>query len=381
MRVLYVSNFDPELNAGASGSICGITTTLAGRGHEVDVIWRDTRPRLFSNQAAHELLELPWRQYAQVKEAMKTKRYDMVSISQPFSYLVYERLRPLHPETVFLNRTHGWEDRVYALRARWEPHRDASTPVLARLRRGLTHQACLRTLRSCDGIIAPAHRCASFILKNYNFPPDKIAVIPHGLYPPFFEQTLPERSENGPSKLLYIGNYLPLKGSKVLEAVLPSIAKKFSDISMTFVVGARDVEFVRKFYTPFFGSRLEVLPWTDRENLVSVYGSHHIFLFPSLFEGFGKTFLEAMACGMCVVGFEEGGLPDLATPDKEAFSCPPGDLDEFERLLEEAIRNPEKRRLVGERAKQAVRHYTWDRSVERLENFYESLQTRKRKAP
>ncbi len=377
MQILYVSNFDPEINAGASGSIYGVTSALARKGHDVDIIWRDKREPIFMNQALFEAFELPWRQYGQVKEAFDRKRYDLVSISQPFGYLVYERLKPRHPEAIFLNRTHGWEDRVYANRGRWSEKLSGAASLLSTARQAFTHQACRRSLRACDGLVTPGSKCAKYVLENYSIPKEKVSVIPHGLYSNFFDQPLPERKLSGPAKLLYVGNYLPIKGSKVLEAVLPKIARRFPDVTIGFVVGAPHMEQVKKIYGPLFGERLEVYPWTERKNLVSVYGSHDIFLFSSLFEGFGKTFLEAMACGACVVGFEEGGLPDLAVNGREAFFCPPGDLEGYEKLLIAVIEDRELRSRVARSGKELARQYTWDRCVDRLESFYTFLREQK----
>ncbi len=110
-----------------------------------------------------------------------------------------------------------------------------------------------------------------------------------------------------------------------------------------------------------------------RAELRKIYAAHDVLLFPSLFEGFGKTWLEGMACGLCVVGFDEGGLGDLATHGREALFCEAGDTATWEQLLLEALRHPERLAALRERAQELARLRTWDETARDTEQFCERL--------
>jgi glycosyltransferase involved in cell wall biosynthesis len=107
------------------------------------------------------------------------------------------------------------------------------------------------------------------------------------------------------SRMLFVGQYLPRKGSSILEEELPVIARNHPTAEITFVVPHESVAAVASRFGPAFGDRLVIRSWTSRERLMPIYNEHDILLFPSLFEGFGKVFLEGMAAGLCVVGFRE----------------------------------------------------------------------------
>ncbi|MFZ5940795.1 MAG: glycosyltransferase [Bacteroidota bacterium] len=50
---------------------------------------------------------------------------------------------------------------------------------------------------------------------------------------------------------------------------------------------------------------------SDRKSLSVIYNAADVFIFPSLYETFGRTFLEAMACGAAFAGFASGGAADI----------------------------------------------------------------------
>jgi glycosyltransferase involved in cell wall biosynthesis len=168
---------------------------------------------------------------------------------------------------------------------------------------------------------------------------------------------------------MFAGQYLPRKGSKVLERVLPSVAETYRNASVTFVVPEGQIEQVKSIYSPSFGERLTVLPWMSRERLAAVYASHDVLLFPSFFEGFGKVFLEGMAAGLCVVGFREGGLPGVATHGRDALVCNTGDTHAFRMLTELAVGNAVLAEEIGIRARETARRYTWERHAIETEKF------------
>jgi glycosyltransferase involved in cell wall biosynthesis len=372
MRFLCVSDFVRDDNAGSAGSILAIGAALSQRGHQIDYLWRSTAPSRLPHPSLSRLFELPRRQYRQVKDQLRRAQYNVVIVSQPYAYLVYEKLPRLHPHTLFLNRTHGWEDRFNSARLRftWDGRQSAARRMAIRLTKAMVDRACVRTLRACHGLIAPSSRCAKYIQAVHGGETDKIAVIPYGVGEEFLRRS-PSRCDSTLEqvRMLYVGNYLALKGSDVLESLLPPLGKAYPQSTMTFIVPNDVIERVRSRFAPAFGNRLTILNWHRRSELPAIYAGHDILLFPSLFEGFGKTFLEAMVCGLCVVGFGEGGLADIATSGQQALYCETGDVDSLKALLERCLQSAHLTRDIGRRAQQVAQKYSWARTAERTEMF------------
>lgn len=364
MRFLFVAAFKPIAASGAAGTLLDLGAALQAQGHAVDFEWEPASPPRIPHPTASRLLELPRRQLDQVTWRLECSTYDVVVVSQPYAYLVFERLARRHPHTLFLNRTHGWEARVYDAqrRAGFGATQQFATRLLGGVSAWLTRQACRRTARASRAVIAPASGCAEYIREAYGLPRERVPVIPYGLSGTGRRATAPRAGRAPGRRMLFVGNYLPLKGSRVLETLLPPLAVEFADASMTIVTDARAHPLLERRYRADFGDRLTILGWMDREHLNALYATNDLLLFPSLFEGFGKVWMEAMATGTCVVGFAEGGLPDVAR-EGEALVCPPGDVAGLGRLIRRALEDPGWAAEIGRRGWERVQGFSWERAA------------------
>ena len=366
MRFLFVSDFVADPNSGAAGTLIAIAGALERAGHAVDLVWKDQRPYRLRHATAARLLELPGRQRRQVEARLRAAAYDVVAVSQPYAYRVFERVAARHPGTLFINRTHGWEGRLYQARRAFDWDGPASPRLAARASAGLTRRACRRAAQAAHGIVTGSLRCAEWIRRAYGLPDGRVVAIPYGLDPALAPARAPTTTPHPPGGalgLLYVGNYLPLKGSNVLEDALPPLGERFPEARLTLVVDPGARERVTARFRRSWGDRLTVHPWLERSRLSQVYAEHDVLLYPSLFEGFGKVWLEAMAFGLCPVGFAEGGLPDIARHEEHALYCPTGDEEGLEVLLDRVLSAPEQARAIGRRAAVRVREFTWDRTA------------------
>ncbi len=85
------------------------------------------------------------------------------------------------------------------------------------------------------------------------------------------------------------------------------------------------------------------------------YRSGHIFAFPGIRESLGMVFLEAQACGLPVVAFDTGGIPDIVVSGKTGFLVPCFDTPAFSRALGKLINNRKLSGLMGSRARENTR--------------------------
>lgn len=113
----------------------------------------------------------------------------------------------------------------------------------------------------------------------------------------------------------------------------------------------------------------------DTEHLMALaYSAGDVFVMPSLQEAFGQTALESIACGVPVVAFEAGGIPDTVRHEETGLLVPVGDsralADSIDRLLVD--KDLAFRLGVGGR-KHAVQNFSLQVNAEAYTNLYQSL--------
>lgn len=98
-----------------------------------------------------------------------------------------------------------------------------------------------------------------------------------------------------------------------------------------------------------------------------IYNQCSVFVQPSLYEGFGLTAIEAMACGCALVSTDNGGSRDYALHDETALVATPGDADELACHIDALFRDDATRTRLAVAGRAHVQRFHWDRSSELLE--------------
>ncbi len=99
-----------------------------------------------------------------------------------------------------------------------------------------------------------------------------------------------------------------------------------------------------------------------------------IFLFPSYYEGMPMAVLEAMAYGMAIVTTRVGGIPHLLEDGVSGYLCEPGDIEGLSKRLLELSKDGDKRRKMGERARQkAIEEYSMESHIKKLMDLYDRV--------
>lgn len=172
------------------------------------------------------------------------------------------------------------------------------------------------------------------------------AVIPWGIDPGFFYCSAASKVGE-PRNLLYVGQIVRHKGVHVaIDAVSRLIARHGRNISLTIVGDTRqDPDYYSQLGEMVARFRLDdCIEFTGkikREELPSVYGEHDILIFPSLWEEpFGITPLEAMACGLVVVGSGTGGSRETMNDGWNALLYDKDDAQDCANQISHLLSDP-----------------------------------------
>lgn len=95
---------------------------------------------------------------------------------------------------------------------------------------------------------------------------------------------------------------------------------------------------------------MEFLGFVPEDEIPSLYATSNAFAFLARYEGFGLTFLKAMACGTSVIATPVGGVPDMVV-DGESGLIVDHDVRSVEQAITELADNNSRVAEMGERAR------------------------------
>ncbi|MCA9981234.1 MAG: glycosyltransferase family 4 protein, partial [Anaerolineales bacterium] len=103
-------------------------------------------------------------------------------------------------------------------------------------------------------------------------------------------------------------------------------------------------------------------------DLPALYSGATLFLFPSLYEGFGLPLLEAMACGVPVIASDASCLPEVA--GGAAVTLSPHNTAAWTEAMQALLDDPVLRAQMVMVGYKRVRDFSWEKSARKLINLY-----------
>lgn len=159
--------------------------------------------------------------------------------------------------------------------------------------------------------------------------------------------------------VLYVGR---LSVEKNVQAVLQALAPL--DIPLT-VVGDGPERDVVEGFLPLFGGRLKWLARVPHAELPELMTQKGILVMPSIYEGHPKVLIEAMACGMAVIGADSPGIREIIQHGKNGWLCAP-DAESLRVAVSHLAKNASLCEQLGRAARAfAVERYSLDVVVEK----------------
>jgi glycosyltransferase involved in cell wall biosynthesis len=181
------------------------------------------------------------------------------------------------------------------------------------------------------------------------------------------------------NKLLWFATWEARKGSANVAAAFRTLREKRPDLTLTIGGTGKSAEEIRGFFAVQDRGAVNVLGRISLEEQVAVFGSHDVFLFPSLSEGFGLALLEAMANGLPAVTTLTGFGADFCEHEQNAMVVAPNSIaiaNAVERLLDD----DEFANRIARAGRELARTFTIDRMAEHYERaFVEGVERKARR--
>jgi len=175
--------------------------------------------------------------------------------------------------------------------------------------------------------------------------------------------------EKDNQQILAVGTLIPRKNlAQLVRVFLSLIANepRFTQLKLNIVGGAgwESSALEEALSADLAQKHIVMHGYLGTEALEQLYRDAAIFVFPSLYEGFGLPMLEAMASGCAILASERGSLPEVGA-DAAIYFNPDSDQD-FADQLKSILLNAELRAVLVEKSQQRLKEFSWQESVDLL---------------
>ncbi|MCX8073402.1 MAG: glycosyltransferase family 4 protein [Candidatus Binatia bacterium] len=324
--------------------------------HELTIVCDRAAGLQSANGAIKDVIEIPlrhpWEQgfwEERAAAALRSKRIDLYHGTKgtlPL-HLRLPKVVTVHDLAVFHQpKSFAWLQRV---------HQRVLVPLSVRMARRIITDSAHARDDLCTTLGVPSDRvtivplAAREVFEPGPHAADAAILQRHGVKPPY---------------ILYAGTLQPRKNVELLVQAYQHLGVP----GLYLVLAGR----CRPGYSPWFLARpphgLMYVGEVEDQSLAALYRNALAFCSPSGYEGFGLSFLEAMACGCPVVAPEHTSIPEVL--GTAAFYLSRLDVPSLVDALSRLCRDPELRLELRQRGLERARRFSWSLTAEQTLNVY-----------
>ena len=232
-----------------------------------------------------------------------------------------------------------------------------------------------------DAVIVISQHTKRDVMKHLRIPEEKIHVI-YGAASPRFHPISPHDGEPILSKyslrlgeyVLYVGNIEPRKNIiRLLEAYC-KVMKRWRYLFPLVLAGGqgwRNDGIYKRAEELALGRDVKFLGYVSDDDLPALMSGAALFVYPSLYEGFGMPPLEAMACGTPVITSNASSLPEVV--GDAALLVDPHDVEGLAEAMHQVLRKSELREEMRKEGLARAKLFSWEETARETLNVYENV--------
>lgn len=199
---------------------------------------------------------------------------------------------------------------------------------------------------------------STFVMKSltdFSVNESKIRIVPYGVDTTrfFLKKYLKNIIK---IRFLFVGSVNRRKG---IHHLFPSFERLDPNRAELIIVGRYDAqdELIKKYMNV---QNVKFMGFLTQDKVAEIYRESDVFVLPSLGEGLSQVSIEAMCSGLPIIVSDNAGVNDLISEGVEGFVIPTSDEEALYEKMKWFIENPIQVELMGSKAYETARKYTWD---------------------
>lgn len=247
----------------------------------------------------------------------------------------------------------------------------------------LTYPDYIRaTLRRGGYIHTPSQAVREEVIDYFQVEPERVFHVSHGIPTALYRDiddpsdamtTISELVSRGTRILLSVGTIEPRKNYPQLLEAFDELAEELHDVCLV-IAGKRgwgSEAFDEKLATIVSHARVIPLGQVSEGDRRWLYSKASVFVYPSLYEGFGLPPLEAMREGIPVVAADVAALKEVL--GGAALFVPPQDSGALAQAMFDVLDQPELSKQLESRGRERSAQFTWKKTGEGLRAMYRAV--------
>ncbi len=240
--------------------------------------------------------------------------------------------------------------------------------------RTLVNLGLRRAVREADALIAISQHTARDLIRHSGVSADRVHVIPlaaHERFSPVQDEGVLTRYGIDAPYVLYLGTLEPRKNLPALLQAFAGIECGETKLVLAGMQGWMNSGMYATLERLGLTSRVIFPGFVPDEDLPALLSAACMFVYPSLYEGFGLPVLEAMSCGAPVITSNVSSLPEVA--GDAALLVSPNDVDGLRRAIQRLLAEPGLREELRGRGFAQAARFSWQRTAEETAEVYRKV--------
>jgi glycosyltransferase involved in cell wall biosynthesis len=234
--------------------------------------------------------------------------------------------------------------------------------------------------RRADALIAVSESTRQDVIRVLGISPEKIITIQSGVDPAFrpindtvAKGKIAEKYDLPERFILYVGLIEPRKNLPMLISAFKRFIDSGKDYKLVLVgsYGWMYEKLLKQINNLDLEGMIYFTGYVSQEDLPLVYNLSSLFVYPTIYEGFGLPVLEAMACGVPVITTDVSSLPEIV--GEAGMLVPVNDVEALYGAMIAVLGDEDLRRKMINKGMQRAAKFTWEQTAKLTFQVYQQV--------
>lgn len=232
--------------------------------------------------------------------------------------------------------------------------------------KGKLDKHIIKFMARANALISLSHQekkaCDPFNKNSY--------VIGHGIEKPFLNQ----QKEYNPGKVLKIVTMARLLDWKNIDKVLYALENIKEGFIYDVYGDGPELNHLEKIVKgSSIACKVQFKGFIPYDLVPQTLAEYDLFVLPSYKEWFGRVYIEAMACGLPIIGSRRTGMDGYITEGEQGFLVDHTNLDDLQQAIQKFVSDKDLKVVMGKKAKVFAQDFSWDVAIGKIDKLYRAV--------